>query len=462
MLNLSSKLLTADCYETILQTMTEGVFVADQNGSILFSNRAMETLTGYSSAELKKQPCSSFMFCVCEDGTDCAVYSQKPIRHHECQVHQKNGKKITVLKNAQILVSKQGKTIGVIETLTDISRLKAVQKRLDVIKSKDKNRRVYQKIVGKSVKMQELFELLKLASTSNSAILINGETGTGKELAASAIHMESSRKKHPLIKVNCSALSDALLESELFGHAKGAFTGAIKDKVGRFELANKGTLFLDEISEISPMIQLKLLRFLQEKEFERVGENKTRKSNVRILSATNKNLLSLVNQGVFREDLYYRLKVFPIYLPTLRERKEDIGILIEHFIAKYNSETGKSITGLTSEATSALMDHCWPGNIRELENAIEHAFVIRKEGEIDLFALPIEIRKSSIQDQICSKRPGSPLTSLTNRQPFGKGTVDEQELRELLDRFKWKKSAVADYLNVNRTTVWRMMKKYHL
>ncbi|MCP4295520.1 MAG: PAS domain S-box protein [Proteobacteria bacterium] len=451
--------LTDSCYKTILQTMHEGVFVADLKGKIIFANRAMEELTGFIAGGLVGSSCSSFMFCVCEDGTDCIAYSQKIASNHECQIKHKNGRNIPVLKNAQVLMNQEKKVIGVVETLTDISKLKTLQERLNKLKIKDRDRNSYRKIVGKGPRMTELFDLLKLASTSNSAILIHGETGTGKELVADALHKESLRKKNPLVKVNCSALSDTLLESELFGHAKGAFTGAIHERIGRFELAHKGTLFLDEISEISPLIQLKLLRFLQEKEYERVGESKTRKSDVRIISATNKDLFALVNQGLFREDLYYRLKVFPLYIPPLRDRKEDIGILIDHFINKYNLETGNSISGTKSAATSLLMDYDWPGNIRELENAIEHAFVIRNEGEIEIFDLPIEIRKSSIQI-----RPSlsSEIGSITEPVTYRRSSVDEKELRELLHRFKWKQSAVAKYLKVNRTTVWRLVKKYNL
>lgn len=462
--NKSNLNLTSECYETMLQTMSESLFMVNQEGKIVFCNNAMVDLTGYSMEELMFNTCSLFMFCSCAEDTDCVVFSQKRLNNFECQVKHKSGKRIPVLKNAQVMINKKNETIGVIETLTDISKLKAVEKKLDVFKSKDQSKRSYEQIIGKSKTMQEIFELLKLASTSNAAILVLGETGTGKELVADAIHKKSIRKKKPLVKVNCSALSDSLLESELFGHVKGAFTGAIKDKIGRFELADKGTLFLDEISEVSPMIQLKLLRFIQEKEFERVGEATTRKSDVRIISASNKDLLTLVNEGLFREDLYYRLKVFPIHLPPLRERKEDIGLLIEHFIARFNTETKKSISGITQEAITMLMDHCWPGNIRELENSIEHAFVIRESGNIEPFDLPLEIRKSSVQSQICGPKKHPIEQAFSPVIPtFGhQKSIGENELRELLERFKWKKTAVANYLNINRTTLWRMMKKYNI
>lgn len=460
----SNRQITSECYETMLQTMSESLFMVDQKGVIVFCNKATSQLTGYDQEELIGSTCSLFMFCACHEDSDCVVYSQKRLNNYECQVKHKSGKRIPVLKNAQIMINKNNETIGVIETLTDISKLKAVEKKLDIFKSKDQSKRIYEKIIGKSKIMQETFELLKLASTSNASILILGETGTGKELVADAIHKKSERKNKPLVKVNCSALTDSLLESELFGHVKGAFTGAINDKVGRFELADKGTLFLDEISEISPMLQLKLLRFLQEREFERVGEAKTRKTDVRIISASNKDLLELVNEGLFREDLYYRLKVFPIHLPPLRERKEDIGLLIDHFIAKFNTETKKSITGLTQDALTMLMDHCWPGNIRELENSIEHAFVIRKSDQIEPFDLPLELRKSSVQSQLCESKTVNKHQPQIFNQPTirHQKSLDESELIELLDRFKWKKTAVAKHLNINRTTLWRLMKKFNI
>ena len=456
--------ITSECYETMLQTMSESLFMVDQKGVIVFCNKATTDLTGYNQDELIGNTCSLFMFCACHENSDCVVFSKIRLSNYECQVKHKSGKRIPVLKNAQVMINKNNETIGVIETLTDISKLKAVEKKLDIIKSKDQSKRFYEKIIGKSKIMQETFELLKLASTSNASILILGETGTGKELVADAIHKKSDRKKKPLVKVNCSALSDSLLESELFGHVKGAFTGAIKDKVGRFELADKGTLFLDEISEISPMLQLKLLRFLQEKEFERVGEAKTQKSDVRIISASNKDLLKQVNEGLFREDLYYRLKVFPIHLPPLRKRKEDIGLLIDHFIAKFNAETKKSITGLTQDALTMLMDHCWPGNIRELENSIEHAFVIRKSDQIEPFDLPLELRKSSVQNQICdSKKMNTNQQNLLNPPTIKfQKSLEASELMELLERFKWKKTDVANHLNINRTTLWRLMKKFNI
>jgi two-component system, NtrC family, response regulator HydG len=381
-----------ECYETIIETMAEGVFVVDQTGTIVFTNNAMERFTGYSADELLGKRCHAFMECRCEADSGCALFSARELTRKECRIKHRDGRLIPVLRSARLKHDDQKKVKGVIETVTDISELKAVKRNLAILEQKDRARVQFHRMIGKSPAMREVFDLIQMAGSSNASILITGESGTGKELVAEMIHAESQRVKKPLVKVNCSALSENLLESELFGHVKGAFTGAIKNKTGRFEAAHQGSLFLDEISEVSPLIQLKVLRFLQEKEFERVGDHQTIKADVRILSATNRDLRVLIEEGLFREDLYYRLKVFPINLPPLRERKEDVPLLIDHFVTRFNSETGKGISGVTGAAAAALLDYHWPGNVRELENAIEHAFVVRQEGEILPVDLPVEIR----------------------------------------------------------------------
>lgn len=452
-----------ECYETIIQTMSEGVFVVDREGKIIFCNTAMEHLTGYRNDELIGKRCEMFMFCHCDSTTECILFSEQEIVKKECQIRHKSGKTIPVFKNARIKVDENNQVIGVVETLTDISELKTIQHQVEILEKKDQARIQFREMIGKGQAMQIVFKLIQVAAASNASILISGESGTGKERVASLIHQESRRKKKPLIKVNGSALSETLLESELFGHVKGAFTGAIKDKVGRFEAADKGTLFLDEISEVSPLIQLKILRFLQEKEFERVGETKTRRADVRIISATNQDLRNLIVKGLFREDLFYRLKVFPIVIPPLRDRKEDIGILIEHFIKKFNIETGKSLKGISAPAVASLLDYNWPGNVRELENAIEHAFVIREKGAIQLIDLPIEIREpvsdhgSNLSDA-ASLRPKVELQVNVSSQI----SATAEGLLAALTLHKWNKAATAKQLNISRTTLWRMMKRFQL
>jgi two-component system response regulator HydG len=455
-----------ECYETIIQTMAEGVFVVDREGKIVFVNKAMEVLTGFTSEELLGKGCHTFMQCQCNT-ENCQLTAVENITRKECKIRHKEGFLVPVFRNARIKRDDHHEIKGIIETITDISELKAIRNKIARLEKKDLARSRFRTMIGKSPSMQEVFNLIRLAADSNASILISGETGTGKELVAELIHKEGSRKKKPLVKVNCSALSENLLESELFGHVKGAFTGALQDKTGRFEAAHKGTLFLDEISEVSPLIQLKLLRFLQEKEFERVGEHKTRKADVRIISATNRDLRSMIQNGQFRDDLYYRLKVFPIAIPPLRERKEDIALLVEHFIARFNLETGKSIKGPDARAAAVILEYDWPGNVRELENAIEHAFVICRGSEIHPDELPQEVR-APVQKPVA----GSVTTSQTDRLPEAplvtpgtntrKSSVSIDELLHLLEQYHWNKAAVARHLNINRTTVWRLLKKHQL
>jgi transcriptional regulator with GAF, ATPase, and Fis domain len=318
-----------------------------------------------------------------------------------------------------------------------------------------------ERLIGRSQVMRELRERIRLAAESNATVLILGETGTGKELVAEAIHFESVRKDKPLIKVNCSALPETLLESELFGHVKGAFTGAIKDKPGRFELAQGGTLLLDEIGDLSPLIQLKLLRVLQHHEFERVGESRARRVDVRIIVATHRDLRQLVAERRFREDLFYRLNVFPIHVPPLRERTTDIPLLVEHFLERFNGETGKSIVQLSDDVRHILMDFCWPGNVRQLENAIEHAFVTCQGPEIGLFDLPVEIRKTELRRQICDERKdevSSTGVSCEERRRSKEPT--REELLAWLEKSRYNKAEVARRAGVDRTTVWRWMKRF--
>lgn len=451
-----------ECFETILQTMAEALFIIDNKGIIKFCNRSMETLTGLSNDKLVGNKCVDIMSCPYGTVADCDLFRLGVLNNVECRLKVVGREGISLLKNGRIMYDNNGNVQGAVETMTDISALKKTELRIAQLEMSIKEKEHYHKIIGKSRIMQQLFELIDLAASSNVTILINGETGTGKEITAEAIHEKSIRKDGPLIKVNCSALSESLLESELFGHTKGAFTNAIKDKIGRFELADGGTLFLDEIGEISPLIQLKLLRFLQEREFERVGESITHKANVRIIAATNRDLFSMTKQGKFRQDLYYRLKVFPIRLPPLRERKEDIGLLVKYFIDKYNKETGKKLIGLSHNAAITLMDYCWPGNIRELENAIEHAFVTCKEGEIDIFDLPLEIRKVELRGILCKEKVDLPPVLQLHDRNNKKKKITREELISLLNHYNWNKSDVARHLNVDRTTIWRKIKKLRI
>ena len=311
----------------------------------------------------------------------------------ECNVRHKDGHDVSVIKNASVVKNEDGEVIGIVETVTDMTELMRARKKAEEAVFRLGEIHRMDNIIGKSRAMQKVFEAIRAAAASEATILIQGDSGTGKELVAGAIHFNSDRREGPLVAVNCSALSENLLESELFGHVKGSFTGANRDRKGRFEESSGGTIFLDEIGELSPYIQVKLLRVLQEREVERVGDSRRHKIDIRIITATHKDLYARVREGLFREDLYYRLKVFPIHLPPLRERREDIPILADYFIKRMNKKTGKPITGLSTAAMRVFMDHPWPGNVRELENAIEHAFVLCNRKEIDTVDLPVEIRQ---------------------------------------------------------------------
>ena len=311
-------------------------------------------------------------------------------------------------------------------------------------------------MIGSSSKMQKVYHIIESVASSNATILIGGESGTGKGLAARAIHaMDTNRKEKPFVEVSCGALSETLLESELFGHVKGSFTGAIRDKEGRFEYARGGTVFLDEIDAFSPMLQVKLLRVLQDGVFERVGDNITRKTDARIIVATNRHLTELVEKGEFREDLYYRINVISIIMPPLRDRKEDIPVLMEHFLSLYASKNGKKIASIADDVLQMFLEYHWPGNIREFENAIEGAVIMAKTGEIQKWDVP-NLGKFSGSDV--------PAAAQTNGKSLKE--VMEQPERDLiiqaLEEQDWNRNQAAAALGVNRTTLYNKMKKYKI
>ena len=311
-------------------------------------------------------------------------------------------------------------------------------------------RYTFQDIIGKSPKIQEVFELVKTVGPTKSTILLRGASGTGKELVARAIHQLSPRNEKPFVAVSCAALTESLLESELFGHEKGAFTGAIAQKKGKFELADNGTIFLDEIGDIDPKTQADLLRVLQEREFTRVGGQETIKVDVRIIAATNKDLNKLMQEGKFRQDLYYRLNVITINIPPLQERREDIPLLCEHFLHKYNIENSKKIQRLSEDALKVLLEHNWPGNVRELEHAIEHAVTIEKTNVITVESLPPAFRAQG----------AFPCAYVADDKPLDE--VEKEYIHRVLKKHQWNIQKVAGILNIDRATLYSKIKKYNI
>jgi len=451
-----------DFANLLLESMADGVFTLDDKGKITSWNISMEHITGYTAEEAIGKSCMMLNFTRCFSKScptginECGIYTRGSVDSGECFLRHKDGYDIPVVKNARLVRDEDNLVRGVVETVTDLTELKKARR-----KAEEANRRLgeihkFDNIIGKSHAMQQVFSAIKAAAASEATVLLQGESGTGKELVAGAVHYNSDRYNMPFVTVSCSALSESLLESELFGHVKGAFTGAVRDRAGRFEGADGGTIFLDEIGEISPFIQVKLLRVLQEREIERVGESKKRKIDIRIIAATNKDLYGLVNNGNFREDLYYRLKVFPINIPPLRTRKEDIPILISHFIDILNEKTGKQIKGVSQSTMRILMDYTWPGNVRELENAIEHAFVLCTDKDIDIFDLPVEIRQFEYRPVALK----APLSVQNSRSPGKK--LSRDILVEILHECDWNKAEVGRRVGLSRTAIWKYMKKWDI
>lgn len=431
--------------DTILNGIADGVVVMGLDKKVLFINRAARKILGRTGEEdICGKNCGEIVgHSSCSLG--CLVMQTvktgENIYNYEA-VFGRGGKEVTLSINTSVIRDGDGKIIGGVEIFRDISIIKE-------LKSELKERYSLNNVVGKNYKMHEIYKLLQELAPTASTVLIEGESGTGKELIANAVHHNSPRSGRPFIKLNCAALAEGVIESELFGHVKGAFTGALAEKAGRFELADKGTLFLDEIGEINMQTQVKLLRVLQDGEFEKVGGTKSIKVDVRLIAATNKDLKEAVKKGEFREDLYYRLKVIPVHLPALRERKDDIPLLVKHFIAKFNKEMHMEVTNLSPRAMELLMDYNYPGNIRELEHIMEHAFVRGRGKTIHPEQLPEELRRTDLIEKVMDE--DEPLKGL-----------ERETIIRTLNETDWKLQASARRLKIGRTTLWRKMKEFNL
>ncbi len=455
----------------LLETMAEGVLIVDLEGKIRVWNKAMAEITGFSHHEAIGKDTGWLRAPDCS-GADKVIglleKNGKPgnacVNGCECAIISRTGERIPVLVNARVLVSEAGEVLGIIQTLTDFRPVFNLKQEIEAMTRKITGEGSFHGIIGKSIRMQKVFKMIALAAESESTVMVLGDSGTGKELVTTAIHNLSARAAKPLVKVNCGAIPETLLESELFGHEKGSFTGAIKKRTGRFESADEGTIFLDEVGDISPAMQVKLLRVLQEGEFERIGGEKTLKVDVRVICATNKDLQKEVREGRFREDLYYRLRVFPINIPTLSQRPEDIPTLIQHFINRFSAKTGKLITGINREALDKLCRYSWPGNVRELENAIEYAFVVCQESQIKLEHLPEEVGNLERRTTMVTEPPIPVSEKLINFAPeTAKQIVRSKSLlTDLLNDCAWNKAEAARRLGLSRTAVWKWLKKHRI
>jgi len=444
-------------WKTVINSISDGLMVVDPQGVIVSINKAMERITGYSKHELLGRPCKVLNCDVCPAlrtrGEDkyCALFKEGRLRRHKCSLRKKDGSLTHVHKYAVLLKDRAGKVVGGVGTFTDLSEMVAKDRVIFRLRQELSSQDGFHGIIGKSPAMRRVFDLISSASQSEAPVIIYGESGTGKEMVAAALHQLGPRRKGPFIKVNCAALSESLLESELFGHVKGAFTGADRDRVGRFEAASGGDIFLDEIGDLPLSTQVKLLRVLQEKEIEKVGDQRPVSIDVRILAATNKDLNILMEEGRFREDLYYRIGVIPVQLPPLRDRREDIPLLIDHFVNRMRLKTDKSISGMDKEALDLLVRYDWHGNARELINVIEYAFVLCQEGEVTLEHLPEQIRLGPAR---------RPKTREAEWQLTQAG--QRERIIEALAAAGGKKSEAARILGISRVTLWKRLKAHDI
>lgn len=431
-----------DFHDVILDSVNEGVFTVDLDWRITVFNHAAERITGVSREDALGRPCCEvFRASICESA--CALRrtlsTGKPTVNATAHIVSHTGARIPIRISTALLKDRNGKLIGGVETFQDLSQIEELQKELQ-------SRYTFEDIVGRSAVMRNLFQILPQVAESDSTVLIEGASGTGKELFARALHNLSRRRKKRFVAINCAALPDTLLESELFGHKAGAFTDARRDKLGRFALADGGTIFLDEIGDISPAMQVRLLRVLQERCIEPLGSVDPVRINVRVVAATNKDLVRLVRAGKFREDLFYRIRVVYLKLPTLRQRREDVPLLIDRLVAKFNGLQGKDIVGVSNEVLTRLMEHDYPGNVRELENIIEQAFVLCRGGLIELHHLPPELRP-------LVPSPGADLAGCTSLE-----SMERLLIEEALRRHQGNRRRAARELGINASTLYRKLK----
>ncbi len=446
-------------WRPVIDSVQDGIIIVDEKGCFIAANQSAQLITGYTEAELKGQSCRILNCTGCRivgEGSGkkwCALFSEEFIREKKCVITNRQNRAVPIIKNATVLFNEQKEIVGAVETLKDISENINYKNELASIKRMYHIDDGFNGIIGRTPVMQSLYEGIESVAGLDTPVMILGESGTGKEMVAKALHETGGRSRGPFVKVNCAALSETILESELFGHVKGAFTGADSNRIGRFEAAHRGTLFLDEIGDIPLSVQVKLLRVLEEKMIQRVGANKSIPIDVRIITATNRNLEDLIESGRFREDLFFRINVFPLTCPPLRRRKDDITLLIQHFIHFHSEVTGKNILGFTPEAMRLMVAYSWPGNVRELRNTVEYAFVLARGNSIGVEHLP---------EKITACRPvsseGVPGVLPVNRVTVGQS--DKEMLLDALQKENGNQTRAAKRLGVSRVTVWKRIQKY--
>lgn len=430
--------------ELILNSVADGVFTVDGDMTITYFNRSAEQITGFGREEALGRHCwEVFRTNLCQGSCPLqeSLATGRTITNQEIETITKDERSAVISVATSALRDASGQFIGAVETFRDLTELKALERELD-------GRFSVGSIVSKNPEMKRLLDTLPVIAASDASVLVEGGSGTGKGLFAKALHDLSARAQGPLVHVNCGALPEGLLETELFGHVRGAFTDAKVDRQGRFAAAEGGTLFLDEIGDASPAVQVKLLRVLQDREFEPVGSSQTIKTDARIVAATNKDMLAMVREGRFREDLYYRLGVFHLKVPELRERKEDIPLLVKQVIDRYCRRTGREVSRPTERAMRALLDYSYPGNVRELENILEHACIVTRGDRIDLDDLPRFVMTGE------RERRGA-----AGPNPAATGRPTDDQVRAALKRHGSNIPAAAEELGMHRTTLWRRARK---
>jgi PAS domain S-box-containing protein len=436
--------------QAVLDSIAEGVLTVDRDGRITSLNRTAEQILALAAGETLGRSAPEVLPAeLCGAGSPLheTLETGRQVRNREVSITDHAGAVVPLSLCAGPFRDETGGTRGAVCTMRDL-------REIERIAEERRSRTPFVGIVGTHPRIREVFELVEMIKDSDSTVLLQGESGTGKGLFAQALHALSPRRKYPFVKVSCAALPETLLESELFGHEKGAFTGAIKERKGRFELADRGSIFLDEIGDLSPGVQVKLLRVLQEQEFERVGGSQSIQVDVRIIAATHRDLPQLMREGKFREDLYYRLNVIPIHLPPLRERKSDIPGLVEFLLGRFAARGKGTATSLSPRAMAILMEHAWPGNVRELENVLEHAMVCSRGSVIEPEALP-----RSLANGPRGPAPDAPPARL---DPVAKGmtpAVERDAILRALEQSAGHRGKAAEALGMDRTTLWRKMRR---